>query len=210
MGGKSEDSYGKHGRPCFYCFEYNNIYWLVPISSRLEKFRKIYNDKMEKYKGEYDGIRFGFVNGKERAFLIQNLCPVTDEYIDCEYKIEKDTVPVTINPELSKELNGIVRKVVRLYYEKDVKITMTDIKTIMHGLKSEMKDKATKVYHEKISEINSLTNREIAMFNDTIKDYQSKIDDINEKIKLAKSESEKNLTIAKNEYNAEIERIDNM
>jgi len=46
--------------------------------------------------------------------LIQNVCPVSEEFIDCQYMIENNTVPVTINDKLSAEINGIVRKVIRL------------------------------------------------------------------------------------------------
>lgn len=53
-------------------------------------------------------------NGKYRAFLIQNVCPVSEEYIACQYMIENNTVPVTINDKLLAEINGIVRKVIRL------------------------------------------------------------------------------------------------
>lgn len=49
MGNKEDDEFGKHGRPCFYCFEYERFYWMVPISSQMEKFKKLYNEKMERY-----------------------------------------------------------------------------------------------------------------------------------------------------------------
>ena len=51
---KSDD--GKHGRPCYYCFEYENLYWMIPISSKTDKYQKIYDYKVEK-RGFYDGIR---------------------------------------------------------------------------------------------------------------------------------------------------------
>jgi hypothetical protein len=109
---------------------------MVPISSRVEKYKALYSAKMSRYNGQFDGIRFGYVNGKERAFLIQNACPVTDDYIDSEYKIEKNTKSVTINYKLAKELNGIMRKVLRLYYDKHIKIILTDLDTIISGLKT--------------------------------------------------------------------------
>ena len=51
----------------------------------------------------FAGLRFGYVNGKYRAFLIQNVCPVTEEYIDCQYMIENNSVPVTIDDKLSAQ-----------------------------------------------------------------------------------------------------------
>ncbi|MCM1388130.1 MAG: hypothetical protein NC231_12440 [Bacillus sp. (in: Bacteria)] len=51
-------------RPTFYCMrdEKTSLLWLVPLSSRVEKFQMIYDKQIEKYgncltivMGEYDG-----------------------------------------------------------------------------------------------------------------------------------------------------------
>ena len=75
---KDVDETGEHGRPCYYSFQEKDskLIWMIPISSQLKKYESIYNDKIKKYK-EYDGIKFGFVLGKKKVFLIQNMCPVT-------------------------------------------------------------------------------------------------------------------------------------
>lgn len=105
MENKGNDVGEKCGRPCHYCFRYKDYYWMIPISSKVDKFHQIYNKKVAK-RGFCDMIRFGYVNGHERAFLIQNCFPITDKYIDEEYKIEKETVAVTVSQELSNDLNG--------------------------------------------------------------------------------------------------------
>ena len=120
------------GRPCHYCFEYEDYFWMIPISSQVDKFKSIYQHKIEK-RGFCDTIRFGYINGKERAFLIQNCFPVTKEYIDEEYKINKNTVSVTISEDLSKELNGLLRKVIRCYANGQI-IPLTKIDKIMKFL----------------------------------------------------------------------------
>lgn len=134
IGNKEENVEGRHDRPCFYCFEREGLYWMIPISSQIKKYEKLYNDKMLRYKGNFDGIRFGYVNGKKRAFLIQNMCPVKEEYIDCEYRIEKNSKAVVINDKLSKELNAVARKVLRFYYDKGIKIILTDLDSILKKL----------------------------------------------------------------------------
>lgn len=133
MGNKDADEIGVHGRPCFYCFEADGCFWMVPISSKIDKYEKLYEEKKKKYK-EYDGLRFGYVNGKYRAFLIQNVCPVSKEYVDCQYMIENNTVPVKINDKLSAEINGIIRKVIRLN-KRGTKIVLSDIDYILNELK---------------------------------------------------------------------------
>ena len=135
MGNKEEDSNGKHGRPCFYCFKAEDYFWMIPISSKVEKYQRLYDEKVIKYPN-YDGIRFGYVNGQRRAFLLQNICPVTSKYIDCEYKIENNTQSVSINPNLSRELNGIARKIIRLY-KRGTKIVLTDLDYILNELNNE-------------------------------------------------------------------------
>ncbi len=65
-----------YSRPCFFAFKdtkIEDIYWIVPISSRFEKFKRIEQDKINKY-GHCNTIRFGTVLGRNTAFLIQNMC----------------------------------------------------------------------------------------------------------------------------------------
>ena len=122
----------QHNRPCYYCYNVNGYYWMVPISSQIEKYEKLYDEKIKKYKN-YDGIIFGFVNGKRRAFLIQNVCPVTEDFISEIYTIQRGTVEVTIKKELSEKIKRKVKKVI-LLNEKHIRITLTDISRILAGL----------------------------------------------------------------------------
>lgn len=71
-----------HDRPCFYTFKdsKSGLYWMIPFSSQVSKFKGIYNKKIQKFK-KCDTIVFGEVLGHEKAFLIQNMCPVTEKYI---------------------------------------------------------------------------------------------------------------------------------
>ncbi len=121
-----------HNRPCYYCYKFNNYYWMVPISSRIEKYEELYEEKIKKYRN-YDGIIFGFVNGKKRAFLIQNMCPVTEEFISEIYTIQHGTVEVTIKKELSEQIKSKVKKVIMMN-KKNIRITLTDIPRILAGL----------------------------------------------------------------------------
>lgn len=124
-----------HNRPCFYCFEFDGLYWLVPISSKLEKYKVLYAQKIAKY-NRYDGIRFGYVNGKERAFLIQNICPVTDNYIDDMYTVNHGKTEVVISKNLEKEIVKSAKRVISLH-KRGFKTTITNIDTIVKGLQEE-------------------------------------------------------------------------
>ena len=128
--------YNKDGemrkRPCCYCFKWKDYFWMIPISSRVEKYEKIYNHKLEK-RGYCDTILFGYVNGRRSAFLIQNAFPVTEKYIQEQYLVENGTVPVSVNKKTAAALNAKVRKVVRLY-EKGITITLTNFDAIIDYL----------------------------------------------------------------------------
>ncbi|MDO4292733.1 MAG: hypothetical protein Q4C65_05810 [Eubacteriales bacterium] len=55
-----------HKRPCFFTFpdsKIPDIYWIVPISSQYEKFKRIEQEKIQKY-GRCNTIRFGTVLGR--------------------------------------------------------------------------------------------------------------------------------------------------
>lgn len=64
-----------HQRPCFCAFtEDNSIYWVIPISSKVDKFEEVYNDKIKRY-GKCDTIDFCHILGHKKAVLIQNMIP---------------------------------------------------------------------------------------------------------------------------------------
>ena len=66
-------------------------------------------DKMRRYR-KCDGIKFGYVNGERRAFLLQNIFPVTAEYVEKMYKVNHETVSVTVNSDFALEINKTARK----------------------------------------------------------------------------------------------------
>jgi hypothetical protein len=86
---------------------------MIPFSSQVSKFREIYNNKIQKYM-RCDTIVFGEVLGHEKAFLIQNMCPIIDKYIKNEYIDANANVPVRVSGLLEKELKDKAAKVLAL------------------------------------------------------------------------------------------------
>lgn len=129
-----------HNRLCYYSFKEPNseILWMIPISSKVDKYEEIYQDKIEKYPN-YDGILFGYVLGEKCAFLIQNLCPVINRYILNQYINKATASPVLISESLKSEINSKVRKAIRLY-RKGIKIVFPHILDIENVLLDELKD----------------------------------------------------------------------
>lgn len=104
-----------HDRPCFYAFQdmSTGLYWMIPFSSRVQKYDKVYQQKIQA-NGQCDTIIFGEVLGHRKAFLIQNMCPVTLEYIHEEYIDSHTQNPVRIPMTLEKTLITNAKKVLRL------------------------------------------------------------------------------------------------
>lgn len=105
----------EHNRPCFYAFTDKNtgLYWMIPFSSQVDKFRNIYNKKIKKYK-YCNTISFGYVLGYEKAFLIQNMCPVTDKYISNKYIDSSSKNPVQVENKFAKKLIADAKRVLFL------------------------------------------------------------------------------------------------
>ena len=133
-----------HDRPCFYAYKDNNtgLFWMIPFSSQVHKYKKYYNAKMKKYK-RCDTIVFGDVLGHEKAFLIQNICPITAKYVKNEYVDSVSKEPVRIDGRLEKEIIEKAKKVLALQ-RKGIKLIFPDVLAIEERLIGIGKIKDTK------------------------------------------------------------------
>lgn len=127
-----------HNRPCFYAIqddEDKDIYWMIPISSQISKYQQVLNEKLQKYP-VYDGLEFGYVRGRQAAFLIQNICPVQKSDIIEEYIDENTKQAVVISSNnLKRAIHNKARKVINLA-KKGIKATQTDAIEIYKDIKS--------------------------------------------------------------------------
>lgn len=129
-----------HSRPCFLAFpDAKNpaIYWLVPISSRYEKYQKIAQAKIEKY-GRCNTIRFGTVLGRNAAFLIQNMCPVTAPYLTAY--INKKSEPVRLDNRVVADITKNAREVLAIA-RRGAKVIFPDVFKIYQALEASLKTK---------------------------------------------------------------------
>ena len=127
-------------RPCYFCFndpENEEIIWFVPISSKVDKYKTIFESKKKTRKKVYNFV-FGKVLGKEKAFLIQNIFPTTEEYIESKYKNKEQDVEIAES--LKEEVIETSMNVIKLA-KKGINIPFYDIiemKNILLENKSEM------------------------------------------------------------------------
>ncbi len=105
-------------RPTYLCIRNANskIFWFVPMSSKVEKYKRLQEEKIKK-NGICDTIVIGRYRKKYAAFLIQNIFPVTEEYIDHIDTSRDKAVPVVEGTQ--REIVAKVNKVFRLKAKRD-------------------------------------------------------------------------------------------
>lgn len=112
-------------RPHYYCFEdfSTGIYWMIPLSSRVEKYRKIVAKRKATGK-PCDIIHIVQLdNNRESVFLIQDMFPITEEYIEREYTITGNHLMLT-SEHVARKIEQKARKVIGML-KRGVKFTPT-------------------------------------------------------------------------------------
>lgn len=113
-------------RPTYFCIknENTNILWFIPMSSKVEKYKKIREEKIKKY-GSCDTIVIKKFLGKESAFLLQNMFPTIEKYVDHSHII--NGVEAKVINQVAKELEDTFNRIMKLV-EIGKKVVFTDVK----------------------------------------------------------------------------------
>lgn len=115
----------EHNRPYFCAFTENGrVFWLVPISSKVDKFESIYATKIKRY-GKCDTIDFCHILGRKKAVLIQNMHPVTQDFVLNEYN-DPHGKPVQLCEKVRKRISHKAKKVLALQ-RKGVDLLFGDV-----------------------------------------------------------------------------------
>jgi len=104
-------------RPHYFAFKDSKtgLYWLVPCSSKIEKFERLVQKKHEQHKPT-DTIKIVKVFDRKTVLLFQDMFPVITRYIDDQYI--KGGQPVKIaDPKLIQELEKNAKKLLICYTE---------------------------------------------------------------------------------------------
>lgn len=133
MSNKEQGNY----RPHYYAIQDKKnveIYWMIPISSQAEKYKKIIEKKKKRY-GKCNTIVIGLFAGKENAFLIQNAFPIIKKYFDHVHTVQKQ--PVTVHKKLDKLLVKNLNEVLAMN-NRGINLIFTDIKAIRAIMEKEL------------------------------------------------------------------------
>lgn len=123
-------------RPHYYCFEdtITGVFWMIPLSSRIDKYKRIVDKKLSAGK-PCDIIHIVKLDdSRESAFLIQDMFPITEEYIEREYTIAGNHLMLT-SEHTANIIEQKARKVMAML-KRRVKFTPTqpDVITILQKL----------------------------------------------------------------------------
>ena len=137
----------RHARPCFFVFadpEHSDLLWCVPISSQVNKYNAIIKNKFAQlqHRGIHypkcSTIRFAKVLGHSSAFLIQNMFPVTKQYIREEYLDAKTQQPVTISQASANDIRINAKNVLQLVSKGHHNLVYVDILKMRQTLLAEL------------------------------------------------------------------------
>lgn len=126
---KANDPYLKQNyettkRPHYFAIKDNqtNLFWLVPCSSKIEKFEDILTKKAKQGKPT-DTIKIVQIQNKKIVLLFQDMFPISEKYIAQQYIRGKQPVYIA-DPKIVNELQKTATKVIKLI-RRGVKFTPT-------------------------------------------------------------------------------------
>lgn len=127
---------GNYTRPNYFCFKNENekFMWFIPMSSQVEKYRIIIKDKIKKY-GRCDTIIIGKYRKRQTAFLLQNMFPITEKYIDHIDVVNNKPVPVVVGTQ--KEIENKVKVLFKLK-KRGINLIFPDVDRIKELLLKEL------------------------------------------------------------------------
>ena len=125
-------------RPHYYCLEdADGLYWMIPLSSKIEKYQKLIDKKKSEGK-PCDIVHIVKLDDdRESAFLIQDMFPITEKYVEREYTIAGNHLMLT-SEHSAKEIETKAKKVMALL-KRGVKFipTQADVNAIIDILKKD-------------------------------------------------------------------------
>ncbi|MBT2618983.1 MULTISPECIES: type III toxin-antitoxin system CptIN family toxin [unclassified Bacillus (in: firmicutes)] len=152
-------------RPNYFVFEDDNkeILWFIPLSSRIEKFERIIDNRESKGR-PCDIAHICNVGSRKQAFVIQDMFPATKDYIQKEYTVNRN--PYRLVNE--KDIKTIENKASRIknLIDRGIKFmpTQPNVKEIENQLLEKLnidKINEKKLTNEDVSKENSGGNKEM-------------------------------------------------
>ena len=123
-------------RLTYFTIKDKDILWFIPLSSKVDKYRKIVDNKMKRY-GRCDTILIREILGKDSVILLQNTFPTLEKYIDHAHLLDNGK-PAKVVESLKDEILQNFEYLLKLK-SKGVNLFFTDIDKIKKQMLDELK-----------------------------------------------------------------------
>ena len=124
-------------RPTYFTIKENDILWFIPLSSKIDKYQKIINKKIEKY-GDCNTILIREILGKDAVILLQNAFPTLEKYIDHIHLLDNGK-PAKVIDTLKTEILTKFKHMLKLK-SKGINLFFTDIDKIKEQMINEIEE----------------------------------------------------------------------
>ena len=124
-------------RPTYFTIKDGDILWFIPISSKVDKYQRIINNKIEKY-GFCNTIIIRKIADEDAAILLQNAFPTLEKYIDHVHTI--DGVPFQVPTDLQHEIKSMFKNMLGLK-KRGTNLFFTDIDRLKEIMLEELNNK---------------------------------------------------------------------
>ena len=122
-------------RPTYFTIKDKDILWFIPISSKVDKYKKIVDKKIEKY-GFCNTILIEKIFDEKSAILLQNAFPTLEKYIDHVHTV--DGKPARVPEKLEKIILRNFKNLKKLH-NRGIKVFFTDIDRLKEKMLEEIK-----------------------------------------------------------------------
>ena len=123
-----------HSRPTYFVIKYKDLLWFIPLSSKVDKYKKIIEDKIKK-NGECRTILIRKIGGQESAILLQNAFPTLEKYIDHIHTV--DGIPLKVPTDLQNEIKRLFKNMLGLK-KRGTNLFFTDINKLKEKMLEEL------------------------------------------------------------------------
>ena len=113
-------------RPTYFTIKDKDILWFIPISSKIDKYQKIIDKKIERY-GFCNTIIIRKIADEDAAILLQNAFPTLEKYIDHVHTV--DGVPLNVPTDLQNEIKSLFKNMIGLK-KRGTNLFFTDIDSL--------------------------------------------------------------------------------
>ena len=122
-------------RPTYFTIKDKDILWFIPVSSKVKKYQKIIDKKIEKY-GFCNTIIIRKIADEDAAILLQNAFPTLEKYIDHVHTV--DGVPLRVPTDLQNEIKIMFKNMLALK-KRGTTLFFTDIDRLKQKMQEELK-----------------------------------------------------------------------